>query len=105
MAFVLAVNLHFPSEDAKQQFIDIWQPLAEYVKISEPTTLAFVLLEADTNPCHLMVYERYLSRDDYLSIHRASSAFLQFKAAMVQLPFEVKVEGQSFVEQNVGFML
>lgn len=58
-AFVLSVHLRFANEAQKQHFIAVWRPLAEYVKASEPATLAFELLEADTDPCHLMVYERY----------------------------------------------
>lgn len=58
-AFVLSVHLRFAQEHHKRQFISVWQPLAEYVKSREPATLAFELLEADTDPCHLMVYERY----------------------------------------------
>eukprot|EP00878_Enallax_costatus_P004774 GHUV01005025.1.p1 GENE.GHUV01005025.1~~GHUV01005025.1.p1 ORF type:complete len:157 (+),score=32.52 GHUV01005025.1:275-745(+) len=104
-AFVLSVHLRFANEYQKQHFISVWRPLAEYVKAREPATLAFELLEADTDPCHLMVYERYLSRADYEGPHRQSAAFKQFKEAVAAFPFSFHIDGQSFIEQNVGFML
>jgi hypothetical protein len=57
-AFVLAVNLRFQNELQKLHFLSIWQPLAEYVKAAEPVALAFEVLQADNDPCNIMVYER-----------------------------------------------
>jgi hypothetical protein len=55
---VLAVNLRFQNELQKLHFLAIWQPLAEYVKAAEPVALAFEVLQADNDPCNIMVYER-----------------------------------------------
>jgi hypothetical protein len=59
---VLAVNLRFQNELQKLHFLSIWQPLAEYVKAAEPVALAFEVLQADNDPCNIMVYERCASR-------------------------------------------
>uniref|UniRef100_A0A383VP24 ABM domain-containing protein n=1 Tax=Tetradesmus obliquus TaxID=3088 RepID=A0A383VP24_TETOB len=104
-AFVLAVNLRFQNELQKLHFLAIWQPLAEYVKAAEPVALAFEVLQADNDPCNIMVYERYVSREAYEGTHRTSPAFLHFKTAMAALPFKVELVGQSFLETNIGFML
>lgn len=48
---------------------------------------------------------RYLSRADYEGPHRQSAAFRQFKAAVAAFPFQFQIDGQSFVERNIGFML
>jgi hypothetical protein len=58
-AFVLAVNLRFQNELQKLHFLSIWQPLVEYVKAAEPVALAFEVLQADNDPCNIMVYERW----------------------------------------------
>lgn len=55
---MLAVNLRFGNMVQKQHFLDIWRPLADYVRAAEPGTLAFEVLEADNDPCNIMVYER-----------------------------------------------
>ncbi|KAF6259782.1 hypothetical protein COO60DRAFT_1638104 [Scenedesmus sp. NREL 46B-D3] len=99
-AFVLVVNLRFQNELQKLHFLAIWQPLAEYVKAAEPVALAFEVLQADNDPCNM-----YVSREAYEDTHRTSPAFLDFKAAMAALPFQVELVGQSFLETNVGFML
>jgi quinol monooxygenase YgiN len=57
---VLAVNLRFQNELQKLHFLSIWQPLAEYVKAAEPVALSFEVLQADNDPCNIMVYERYV---------------------------------------------
>ncbi|KAF8061138.1 hypothetical protein HT031_004599 [Scenedesmus sp. PABB004] len=99
-AFVLAVNLRFANAAQRSHFLSIWAPLAAHVRGGEPGTLAFELLEADSDPLHVLVYERYTSREAYEGPHRSSAAFHQFKAAMADLPFKVDVVGQSFVESN-----
>eukprot|EP00882_Tetradesmus_deserticola_P003055 GHRQ01003243.1.p1 GENE.GHRQ01003243.1~~GHRQ01003243.1.p1 ORF type:complete len:152 (+),score=52.15 GHRQ01003243.1:205-660(+) len=104
-AFVLAVNLRFQNELQKLHFLAIWQPLAEYVRAAEPVAVAFEALQADNDPCNVMVYERYVNREAYEGTHRTSPAFLEFKEAMAALPFKVELVGQSFLETNIGFML
>lgn len=139
--FVLAVNLRFTAPEDKQAFLEVWAPLAEFVRVHEPATLSFELLQSDKDDCHVLVYERsvqmlarwqlharvcmctrsharaciaicachacacrYLDRAAYLA-HRESGAFKHFKAMQAALPFKVAVAGDSFHEQNLGFML
>ncbi|GAB4821193.1 hypothetical protein N2152v2_008239 [Parachlorella kessleri] len=103
-AFVLAVGLSFKTVEARDEFLTIWLPLAKYVREKEPSTLSFELLVADNDPTKVLVYERYISRDAFIDIHRASEPFLAFKKAQQQLPFEMEVKGQSYYETNHGFM-
>lgn len=57
-AFVLMVSLSFEDVSHKEQFLTFWRPLADHVKAHEPGTLAFELLQPDTEPTELLVYER-----------------------------------------------
>jgi hypothetical protein len=57
-AFVLMVTLSFQEESHKQAFLSFWQPLAEHVRAHEPGTLAFEVLQSDSSPTEVLVYER-----------------------------------------------
>jgi quinol monooxygenase YgiN len=57
-AFVLMVSLAFEKLLHKDEFLTFWAPLADHVKAHEPGTLAFELLQSDTKPTELLVYER-----------------------------------------------
>lgn len=52
------VTLVFEETAHKEAFLDFWAPLADHVKAHEPGTLAFELLQPDTRPTELLVYER-----------------------------------------------
>lgn len=58
-AFVLMVTVTFENVAHKEAFTAFWQPLAHYVRGNEPGTLAFELLQSDSKPTELLVYERY----------------------------------------------
>ena len=82
----------------------MWRPLAEYVARHEPGTLAFEFCSDDTDPCKIMVFERYRTKDDYAKVHRSSQAFLDFKARLELLFARPPVvTGQSYYENDAGF--
>lgn len=81
----------------------MWRPLVEYVARHEPRTLAFEFCIADTDPCKVMVFERYLTREDYAEVHRSSQPFLDFKAKLEMLFDPPVVTGQSYYETDAGF--
>lgn len=59
------VSLAFEELLHKDEFLTFWAPLADHVKAHEPGTLAFELLQPDTEPTELLVYERLV-----LTVHR-----------------------------------
>jgi quinol monooxygenase YgiN len=95
--------LKFNSTEDRDAFITIWSPLGDYVKHHEPTTLAFELSIADTDPCMILVYERYVDKEEaFLKIHRSSPAFLKFKEE--QTGIKCHIMGQSYYETGLGKM-
>ena len=76
--FSLFVTLQFTSEDHREEFFKIVKPLAEYIKESEPDTIAFEVICNDKDPLQLMLLERYKNKDTaFLKIHKTSAAFLE----------------------------
>jgi quinol monooxygenase YgiN len=63
-AFVLMVTLSFQDELYKQDFLSFWQPLADHVRAHEPGTLAFEVLQSDSSPTEVLVYERCVSIEE-----------------------------------------
>lgn len=59
---------------------------------------------ADTDPLLVLVHERYRHKDDFITAHRTSAAFLKYKAATAQLASQPVVTGQSYIESEFGFM-
>jgi hypothetical protein len=57
-AFVLMVSLVFEEVSHRDEFLMLWQPLADHVRAEESGTLAFELLQLDTEPKELLVFER-----------------------------------------------
>lgn len=56
------VTLRFEDAAHKQEFIGFWALLAAHVRAHEPGTLAFELLQSDSQPNELLVYERYVKK-------------------------------------------
>ena len=95
--------MKFDSTKDRDAFINVWSPLGDYVKHHEPTTLAFELSIADTDPCMILVYERYVDKEEaFLKIHRSSPAFLKFKED--QAGIKCQITGQSYYETGLGKM-
>jgi len=105
LAFLLVVRLAFRSADERDAWVAVWRPLAAAVRGREPRTLAFELSVSDRDPLHVVVVERYASRDDYSNVHRATPAFAEFKKRSAALPFfeSIAVEGDSYLETGIGF--
>src|SRR5690242_7862306 len=79
-AWVLAVTMKFASEEAKQEFVQIWREEAEHVHSHEQGTLGYELMQSDQDPLQVMIFERYRRRGrDYLEVHKQSQVFLAFR--------------------------
>lgn len=103
--FVLAVQLKFPSIEKRNLYMELWRPLGQYCKHHEPATLSFELSVADSDPLTLLVFERYISKDDFTNVHRKSQAYNNYKKEFTRyLQDKVNVTGQSYYESNLGFM-
>jgi quinol monooxygenase YgiN len=106
--FQLVVSLKFTGIQDKLYFETIFKPLAAYVQRNEAaTTLSYVMSENDSDEKHVQIFERYKDKEDaYLTIHKSSQQFLDFRAKLKEMErtHRVKIEGQSYVEKGIGYI-
>ena len=102
-AWALGVTLTFQNESEKALFITQFRKLAAYVAKSEPDTLSYELMESDKINTQVFILERYVDRNKaYLSVHRTSQPFLEFKSFISSLT--IVVDGHSYYESGIGFI-
>ncbi|GKY92976.1 hypothetical protein MPSEU_000266200 [Mayamaea pseudoterrestris] len=105
--FTLLVTLTFDSIESKNDFMTALRPLAAYVQASEPNTLAYQLLESDSNPLQVTMLERYVNKQaDYLEKHKSSREFQEFRAKLTAMQANklVTVTGQSYLDSSIGYI-
>ncbi len=61
-AFLLLIQQEYKSIRDRDVFIEMFKPLAKYVKQHEPETLAYELSVSDKDPHKLLIFERYAER-------------------------------------------
>ena len=103
-AFALLITIKFFSAADKQAFKDLFAPFAEWVAINEPGTLSFELSESDKDEKQIFITERYVTKNDYLEVHRKSPTFLSFRQKMADMSEKFQMEGHSYLETNIGFI-
>lgn len=105
--FLLGVTLKFKSIQDKEYFKEIFKPMAEYVRKNEPLTLSYILYESDKEPyTGVYILERYVDKEEaYLKIHKQSETFLSFRSKLQNMVAEGKVtiEGESYIESDIGY--
>ena len=104
-AFVLSVGLNFQSAGAATELIEEWRKIADYCYRYEPFLYQYEISQSDKHHLRYVVVERYRSKRDYLELHKASSAFREFRPKMkaMQDRGDVEVTGDSYIELGVGF--
>eukprot|EP00563_Minutocellus_polymorphus_P000100 CAMPEP_0181039452 /NCGR_PEP_ID=MMETSP1070-20121207/10481_1 /TAXON_ID=265543 /ORGANISM="Minutocellus polymorphus, Strain NH13" /LENGTH=103 /DNA_ID=CAMNT_0023117313 /DNA_START=226 /DNA_END=537 /DNA_ORIENTATION=- len=98
--------MRFKSEKYVQQFLSDVEPVCNYVKSKEPTTLAYEVLKSDKDPLMLTFIERYTDKDEaYLKIHKSGEPFLEFRPKLkaMQDDGNVEITGESYMDTMVGF--
>ena len=87
---------------AIESFKEEWRALQRYVLDNEPTTLLYVMSDADTGASRVtQVVERYTSKSSYLDIHRHTQAFLTFKSKTKNVTDAyASISGMSFDEDT-----
>ena len=105
-AWQLTVTLRFKTLADKEAFLAIFEPVAKYVEEKEPTTLSYIISESDKDPRQLFILERYTCKDSYLKVHKTSKQFLHFREQLLimQNKGRVAIDGQSYIENNVGYI-
>jgi quinol monooxygenase YgiN len=105
-AFVLAVELQFEAQEDADYVVEQWQVVTDYCFASEPFLYHYEISQSDQDPLKYFMYERYRSKEDYLSIHKTSEAFLKFRETLksMQDSNKVAVSGHSYNELGVGFV-
>mmetsp|Transcript_45315 Transcript_45315/g.58069 ORF Transcript_45315/g.58069 Transcript_45315/m.58069 type:complete len:146 (-) Transcript_45315:234-671(-) len=105
-AFSLLVTLKFSDPESLGIFKEEFQPLADHVRDNEPNTIAYEVLLSDKDPLRVLILERYKDKErDFLGTHKNSEPFLAFrpKLAAMQEKGLVTIDGDSFVDSNIGF--
>jgi quinol monooxygenase YgiN len=103
-AFYLGVSVTFPSTEEKTKFINLFTPLAKYVKENEFGTLSYELLHSDKETNRILISERYESKDYYLNTHKTSKEFLSFREKFQEMINNgATVDGHSYIESGIGF--
>jgi quinol monooxygenase YgiN len=99
------VKLTFTAEVYREEFLNDFTIIAEYVSQYEPSTLAYHVVLSDNDPLQVLIVERYTTKDDYLKIHKISPAFLEFRPKLkaMEEAKNVIIEGQSFFDSGIGF--
>ena len=101
----MTVNLTFINEADRDKYIEVWRPLADYVAKNESRALAFEFCIGRKDPCKVLIFERYISKEDYLDVHKSSPAYLEYKAAEGALGKRGPIisSGTSYLESNIGY--
>lgn len=70
----------------------------------QPTTLSYQALQSDKNELMVTIFERYVSKDAYLRIHKESVEFKRFRPilANMQEKGQVVVSGESYLDDEDG---
>jgi quinol monooxygenase YgiN len=106
-AFSLMVTLQFQDVAARDEFLELVQPVINHVTNNEPTTLGYEVLLSDKDDLQILFLERYVDKEiAYLEIHKSSAAFLAFRPKLqaMQQAGRVSVTGSSFVDSGMGFV-
>ncbi|CAL5219908.1 g1837 [Coccomyxa viridis] len=104
-AFLLLIQQEYKSIRDRDVFIEMFKPLAKYVKQHEPETLAYELSVSDKDPHKLLIFERYSSKEALTEIHQQSAPFKKFKEQWTAANLEYTSKtGESYLEEDLGFM-
>ena len=105
--FTLLVTLKFASDEYKDQFLQDFAPLAAHVRDHEPETIAYEVLQSDSDPLQILILERYIDKEvSYLQIHKSSQEFLIFRPKLqsMQDAGHVTIHGHSYEDTMIGFV-
>ena len=103
----LIVELEFQDTTAKNEFMELVQPLMDYMRLHEPTTIGYEVLLSDKEDLRALLVERYTDREEaYLKIHKSSKEFLEFRPKLqaMQESGKVTISGHSYLDAGLGFM-
>jgi quinol monooxygenase YgiN len=101
--FFLGVTLKFKTVEGKEKVKELFKPVADYVATHEMSTVSYEMLESDKDDKLVYIAERYQTKDAYLNIHKKSPEFLKFRAKLTELSDTYEMEGNSYIESNIGF--
>ena len=103
--FTLVVTITFTKEEAAKTLISEWEKLADWCYENEPTLYHYEISESDKEPLRYLIYECYRTKNDYLTTHKSSDAFITFRAILKKMQDDgvAIVSGHSYNEMGVGF--
>jgi len=123
--FSLLVEMKFRDTNAKIEFLNLVQPLIQYVhQYERDTTLSYELMESDSNSNNhnhsdntntntnnesldALLLERYVDKEHaYLTIHKTSTEFLKFRPQLQTMINDKKIiiSGKSYLDSGLGYI-
>ena len=109
-AYVLAVRVRLLPRKL-DTFLWLWAPLARLCRASEPRTLSYELClaenarEADVEGgAEVLIYERYVDKEDLTTTHHASAAFKAFQTSLAEAAIVAERSRATWVETGLGYM-
>lgn len=110
LAFVLAVRIKLLPRKL-DKFMWMWAPLAKFCRASEPRTLSYELClaenarEADLEGgAEVLIYERYVAKEDLSVTHHASVAFKEFQSSLAEAAIVAERSRATYTESGLGYM-
>lgn len=97
---MLVVEFDLENQEQVDQLLSAFKPLAAYVRDNEENTLSYEISVSDVKPFHVLILERYATKDYFLTVHRTSEPFLAFKKQLGELNFPI--HGISYYEEGYG---
>jgi len=101
--FLLVVRLKLKDETGVNQALDLLRPLASYVHSSEPATLTYAIYRSSSDPCELVIFERYASQADLTDTHWKSQPFQAFGQQLGEKGIVESKTERTFEEARIGF--
>jgi quinol monooxygenase YgiN len=101
-AYVLVVKLKLKA-GSRQQFIDIFRPLAAFCEQKEPYTITYSLSTSEKDPDTIMIYERYRNKDDLKITHDGSKEKAAFGELLAKSGLIVEKSLEEYMETGVGY--
>mmetsp|Transcript_40536 Transcript_40536/g.49164 ORF Transcript_40536/g.49164 Transcript_40536/m.49164 type:complete len:162 (+) Transcript_40536:161-646(+) len=102
---VLLVELSFESQQQRDKWAAAWSALATRVYCNEPNCLSYELCVHCDDPTKVIIYERYVSREDLDGPHQVSIRDHKALPSSDSGVSPTSVKFTNFTESNIGYMI
>eukprot|EP00055_Hartaetosiga_balthica_P000308 m.136221 g.136221 ORF g.136221 m.136221 type:complete len:157 (-) comp10517_c0_seq1:150-620(-) len=99
---VLLVHLKF-KEGGLSQFLEKWTAVANHCREHEPNTLTYELSRSESDKNSVIIYERYIQKEDLAVTHNTSRPFTKLQEFLVETNIVESKSIEFFYESNIGY--